>query len=591
MKQYISFSPSAGICNRIKKLFSALRFNANIEDAIDLYWSIGELTDKKFSDLFLFDLVKFNEISCTKKVELENAYDIGKDMSWRLKIEDGEVPKGFTQAYLKDEADKEYIDFEYERIPLNCRKEYLKFFEALRPSSAVEKRINEVNLSSNCIAVHVREDKYWVEYGRGKSNTLNNFISMMKQYDENTKFFLASADEKFSVNLKKYFEGRIIELPNKSYKESVDAVAELYLLSKCKEMIGTYGSTFSEVAWWLSGCSQKVRIVGRIEDWGIKCPVCDSVSTQIKSYKKSEIINSYQHLYDDVPENLDVGDYEIYQCPECKLVFSNPMRGGSQNFYSWVTSHANYYPTKDTPRWEWKEICDYLKQKSSKRLLEVGCGVGDFLEYLKENTGIEGIGLDTTVSSYNKCLEKGLEVYNYPLEEYVTKLNIKFDYVVAFHLLEHVDNPLEVVKCMMNCLNEDGICMLSFPYSDDRVLKCFTTANNMPPHHLTRWNFTAIKKLAEEVGAELELVGPDSSTIKVDILSDLRNEYFKIYQNDSISQTEILKQSLINYKRSADIIYSQCTREKIKLSSHIEEASILRRPPWFVLCILRKKKG
>lgn len=35
---------------------------------------------------------------------------------------------------------------------------------------------------------------------------------------------------------------------------------ELLILSKCSTIIGTYDSTFDEVAWWMSGCKSKVII-------------------------------------------------------------------------------------------------------------------------------------------------------------------------------------------------------------------------------------------------------------------------------------------------------------------------------------------
>ena len=41
---------------------------------------------------------------------------------------------------------------------------------------------------------------------------------------------------------------------------TTDAFIELLILSKCSTIIGTYDSTFDEVAWWFSGCKSKVII-------------------------------------------------------------------------------------------------------------------------------------------------------------------------------------------------------------------------------------------------------------------------------------------------------------------------------------------
>jgi hypothetical protein len=41
---------------------------------------------------------------------------------------------------------------------------------------------------------------------------------------------------------------------------TTDAFIELLILSKCATIIGTYASSFDELAWWMSGCKSKVII-------------------------------------------------------------------------------------------------------------------------------------------------------------------------------------------------------------------------------------------------------------------------------------------------------------------------------------------
>ena len=590
MKQYISFGPSAGICNRIKRLFSAMRFNVNWDEPLDFYWSQGELTNHSFYELFQFDLYEFNEIPCSVKIFREDEFDVAAQISWRLDIKDGEVPVGFTQAFPKDNMSKEYIDFEYNRIPEFVRKEYMRYFDALRPSAVVQKRIDSVRIPENCVSVHIRQGRYWNEYNRGTRDSVDAYIEEMGRYPKDTYFFLAAADENGAIKVKKAFPDRIIELPDKDFADSIDAVAELYLLGKTNTLIATYGSTFSEVAWWLGEGKQQVVVIGTEKEWKVKCPICKGTSKIIKNYTRNECLKMYRHLYQSVPADLEVVDYEIRQCDACKLVFANPMKAGSQSFYTWVTGHDNYYPTVNSPRWEWGEIKSYVRDNNVSTLLEVGCGTGEFLEYLRLDTKVEAVGLDTTTSSYDVCISKGLKAYNESLEKYILGHTEKYDLVVAFHLLEHVEDPLNLVTDMMKLLNNGGKCMLSFPYSDTRLDKCFTTANNMPPHHVTRWELPAIKALAEAVNANLEIVAPEASTVEEDTWSDLRNEYFPIYNNAHISKNKIRWEALKHFSRTKEIKEAQKTRTNIEIAAHIGAKPIERRPPWFVLIVLSKKK-
>ena len=106
MRQYISFGPQAGIANRIKRLFSALRLEANIAEEVEMYWSISELVTEPFSELFSFDTkYKIKEYIVEDKVTISEIKDIGKGNVFRLLVPDVELPKGFTKAYKKDSFD------------------------------------------------------------------------------------------------------------------------------------------------------------------------------------------------------------------------------------------------------------------------------------------------------------------------------------------------------------------------------------------------------------------------------------------------------------------------------------------------------
>ena len=43
---------------------------------------------------------------------------------------------------------------------------------------------------------------------------------------------------------------RLVELPRKNYSSMIDAVADMYLLGECEELVCSPNSSFSEVAYW-----------------------------------------------------------------------------------------------------------------------------------------------------------------------------------------------------------------------------------------------------------------------------------------------------------------------------------------------------
>jgi hypothetical protein len=81
-----------------------------------------------------------------------------------------------------------------------------------------------------------------------------------------TRFFLATDDAAVRAKVAARYPNRVLYLEqpvlNRNHPQSIEgALADLLLLARCPRLIGTYLSTFTEVAWWLSGCQAAVTIV------------------------------------------------------------------------------------------------------------------------------------------------------------------------------------------------------------------------------------------------------------------------------------------------------------------------------------------
>ncbi len=144
----------------------------------------------------------------------------------------------------------------------------------------------------------------------------------------------------------------------------------------------------------------------------------------------------------------------------------------------------------------------YLKRfKRRGRLLEIGTGFGFFLESARRR-GYEVQGLE--YSSW--VAERARSMFDLPIENAgVADFNpgpVKYDLVVAWHVLEHLTNPLETMQRIRNWLKNDGIFAVEVPncgcVDADRMGDAWEgwTA----PHHL--WHFTpkALQRMLEKAG-------------------------------------------------------------------------------------------
>ncbi len=242
----------------------------------------------------------------------------------------------------------------------------------------------------------------------------------------------------------------------------------------------------------------------------MKCPLCNGESTYLRQLKSFFILRTLSEDFKRLaPSNMSIPDYEEYKCEECSLEFADPLLAGSNNFYDWRTNSGTYYTDN---RWEFNVVHDILQNQLSLSIkgLDIGCGGGSFLRKIGglQNVSIEGI--DTTASAIHKCKNAGLEASCETIDEYIQRSKSKtcLDFITAFHCLEHVEDPLSFLTKTLSILRIGGAVFVSVPYSPTGLEMHFHDPLNHPPHHLTRWNYTSLKMLAEKTGAAIRFHAP-----------------------------------------------------------------------------------
>lgn len=235
-----------------------------------------------------------------------------------------------------------------------------------------------------------------------------------------------------------------------------------------------------------------------------RCILCKGSTTTIRRWMQQDIRKAYGSMAGKpLPETISTADYRILECSNCGLVFAEPQTPGDQAFYEWVSQGTNYYPVH---RWEWERVLDVLSISQAKNILEVGCGTGNFLQYVLERLHLDATGLDTNPSSIQQAKERGLNVRCQSLETYISENpSSRFDVLCAYHCLEHVADPKAFLGLMQRVLIPDGLIVVSVPYSPTSWEALEWACLNLPPHHLTRWNKTSLECLASEVGMSAEI--------------------------------------------------------------------------------------
>jgi len=84
------------------------------------------------------------------------------------------------------------------------------------------------------------------------------------------------------------------------------------------------------------------------------------------------------------------------------------------------------------------------------RVLDLGCGEGELLAWLKEHKDVDGRGVELTAARVQKAIARGVSVYQGDLESAVEDYPSQaFDYVILSQTLQEVRDPLRVLAGML----------------------------------------------------------------------------------------------------------------------------------------------
>lgn len=250
---------NSGIGNKLKNVASALRRADLSEDVVALTFPYEDI----------FNLRQFHTIPKPERIDYS---------TWAIQF----FSHNYDEKYLKEDRKfivvgderqtwtlDNMIDFQYDNIQSYIIEDYLKYFNAIQFNEGllrlVDDTVKQYDLE-NCVGVHIRS---WTDDPPRNRllHDINLFVEEMNHCDEN--FFVCSDSEVYVNQLKSVFGNRILsqEIKNErhiaftsSVEARIGAFLDLLILARCKKIIGTYQSTFTEAAWWFGQCKQEVII-------------------------------------------------------------------------------------------------------------------------------------------------------------------------------------------------------------------------------------------------------------------------------------------------------------------------------------------
>lgn len=177
-------------------------------------------------------------------------------------------------------------------------------------------------------------------------------------------------------------------------------------------------------------------------------------------------------------------------------------------------------------------IKNYISVNNKKvKLLDIGCGTGWFLEYAKT------IGYDVQGYEFSKELAQltskrlNIKIFSNKIDE--IDHHIQYDVITMFDVIEHVLDPLYLIKSAYKILKKDGIILFYTPNLESLAihhLREFSSAI-IPVHHPILFSKNSLERLCNKVNLNtvfFETKGTD--------LIDIFAHYDQLKKNKEISK-------------------------------------------------------
>lgn len=208
----------------------------------------------------------------------------------------------------------------------------------------------------------------------------------------------------------------------------------------------------------------------------------------------------------------------LHQCETCGLVQFDcePVA-----YYKDVIRSGGFSTTMvNLRRRQYRHFINTCKLEG-KKLIEVGCGQGEFLSVLSEFP-VEACGIEHRESLVRLAEEKGLSVWKQFAGEGEIlapadgSVKGPYDGFLSFNYLEHQPEPVKMLRCIRNNLKEDGVGLITVP-SLEYILQ-YDGYYELIRDHLAYYTFDTLTLAAKQAGFEVierEMVNRDTLSVIV----------------------------------------------------------------------------
>ncbi|MEJ2622157.1 MAG: class I SAM-dependent methyltransferase [Candidatus Thiodiazotropha sp.] len=234
----------------------------------------------------------------------------------------------------------------------------------------------------------------------------------------------------------------------------------------------------------------------------MKCPICQCEDKPVEIARVAE-------------------PYRVLKCSQCSIEYVSPIPTDD----TLTDYYSNYYLTRSCENDKHdlvslhQAVADYLSGHSSQneqniKVLDYGFGEAHFLKHISSR-GFQAYGYDLSEQNIqqlqNFCRQTGEKIGVFNQFEQLTESNLQFDIITLFQVIEHLNNPNEIVQRLSELQNSNGLLYMECPNNDALYLRPKDLINKIigrrkfwrslkAPEHIFGYNGKSITLLLKKAG-------------------------------------------------------------------------------------------
>lgn len=262
----------------------------------------------------------------------------------------------------------------------------------------------------------------------------------------------------------------------------------------------------------------------------IPCALCGST-------RSKKLLTSYDKYL-----RVDRTKFTLVRCTECGLVYLNPQPTMEELAKYYPSHYPSYSPQYDVLEHNW--LYDFIKKikrllrrgsdiketlpkrkevdtETRLKVLDFGCGSGRFLLSLKEVHPLWNLyGFDIGANKEVRNIDSNITIIiDVPDSLFVHFEKESFDHIYLNNVLEHVNDPVSVLRNLATLLKPSGEMTIEVPNIDSIKFKIFRSnffSLEIPRHlyHFSPKTLGALCAKCDLTVESIEKIGSAKGTVR-----------------------------------------------------------------------------